>query len=302
MARTYTPMERVTQLAAYVTTKAEGCTKQDIRDDVPAYRGLGESALEKALQRDRTLLWESVGIDLEYVDETHHYRIRPPYFTASERGALIAAAALVDVDGVGDDQLPGELGTAVSQDRALIVVRVHALVVAFRDAIAARQSVQFGYNSTDRLFDPYVLGMWTHHWYVVGSEHGLGRRVFRLDRIEQPEEGDAVTPVGDTDAYTIPGDLDAEAELRMDPNVWGDDPRLTARVRIDRRQAPRFLGEFIAEVVAEDRDAVELNVEVRDYESFVIRVLGFGRAVRLLDPPELVSMLRDWVAGQTEAG
>ncbi len=300
MARTITPLERMTHLAAYVTTKPEGCTKQDIGADVPGYLGLGEAALEKTLQRDRTTLRETVGIDIEYIEESHRYRIQPPFFTPAERSALITAAALVDVDGVGDDQLPGELGTAVSQDGALVVVRVHALVVAFRDAIAERRTVTLRYNGTERTFDAYVLGMWHHRWYVVGSEHEVGRRVFRLDRIERPDDGDAVTLVGEPDAYVIPADLDPEAELRMDPNVWGDDDPIVAHVRVDRRQAPRFLGEFIATVAHEDRDVVEFAVEVRDYESFVIRVLGFGRAVRLLGPPHLLAMVREWVADQCE--
>jgi len=43
-------------------------------------------------------------------------------------------------------------------------------------------------------------------------------------------------------------------------------------------------------------------VEVRDYESFIIRLLGFGPAVRLHEPPELVARLRGWLVPQAEAG
>jgi predicted DNA-binding transcriptional regulator YafY len=292
----------MTQLAAYVAAKREGCTKQDIEESVPAYRGLDESALEKALQRDRAILRESLGIDIEYLDTDHRYRIRPPFFTAAERNALITAAALVDVDGAGDDHLPGELGTAVSQDRAQVVVQVHSLVVDLRDAIAERRSVQLRYNGRVRTFDPYVIGMWKNRWYVVGDEHDAGRRKFRLDKIERIEGETAIRTVGEAGAYAIPGQLDPEAELSMDPNVWGDDPPLTARLRVARGQAPRFLSEFIADVVAVDREHVELDVEVRDYESFVIRLLGFGRLVQLIGPPPLVAMLHDWLRAQAGTG
>lgn len=302
MARAHRPTERMTQLAAYVAAKPEGCTKQDIEASVPGYRGLDEAALEKALQRDRVTLRESLGIDIEYLDVDHVYRIRPPFFTAKERNALITAAALVDVDGAGDDNLPGELGTAVSQDRAQVVVRVHALVVDLRDAIAARRSVQLRYNGKLRTFDPYVIGMWRNRWYVVGDEHGAGRRKYRLDRIERAGNGPAIEAVGAAGTYELPADLDPEAELRLDPNVWGDDPPLVARLRVERRLAPRFLSEFIADVVDVDRETVELDVEVRDYESFVIRLLGHGQLVQLVGPPELVSMLRDWLRAQAEVG
>lgn len=302
MARAYRPTERMTQLAAYVAAKREGCTKQDVAASVPGYRGLDEAALEKALQRDRSTLRESLGIDIEYLDADHRYRIRPPFFTEKERNALITAAALVDVDGAGDDDLPGELGTAVSQDRAQVVVRVHSLVVDLRDAIADRRSVQLRYNGRLRTFDPYVIGMWRNRWYVVGDEHDAGRRKYRLDRIERPDDGPAITVAGAAGAYDLPDDLDPEAELALDPNVWGDDPPLIARLRVERRLAPRLLSEFIAEVVDVDRDDVELAVEVRDYESFIIRLLGHGRLVHLTGPPDLVAMLRDWLRTQAEVG
>ena len=94
-------------------------------------------------------------------------------FTATERAALIAAAAMVDVEGIGDDDLPGELGTAVSQDQALVVVRVHGRVVELRDAIADRRAVRFHYRGTERTVDPYVLGMWRNRWYLVARDHDV---------------------------------------------------------------------------------------------------------------------------------
>ena len=87
----------------------------------------------------------------------------------------------------------------------------------------------------------------------------------------------------------------------MDPNAWGSDSPVVARVHIARGHEPRFLGEFTAEVEATDRDGTTLVVEVRDYESFLIRILGFGTGARLLGPDELVTQLRDWLAPQAGA-
>ena len=192
------------QLVAYVIARPNGCTKTDVRTHVPGYQGLSESALEKRLQRDRHVLGDAWGIDIEYAERTWTYSIRPPFFTAKERTALITAAAMVDVDGAGDDELPGELGTAVSQARALIVVRVHGRVVELREAIAQCQTVQFRFNGTVRTVDPYVVGMWRHSWYVVGDEHETGiRKKYNLDKIESEDDSPAIeAPCARSDAIS----------------------------------------------------------------------------------------------------
>jgi predicted DNA-binding transcriptional regulator YafY len=303
VGRTIKPYERMVSLAAYVATRPEGVTKQDVLADVPGYKGLGESALEKKLGRDRDELHDALGIDIEYSETDHTYRLRGAIFTANERAALIAAAAMVDVEGIGDDDLPGDLGTAVSQDQALVVVRVHGRVVELRDAIADRCAVAFHYRGVERTVDPYVLGMWRNRWYLVGRDHGADAiRKYRLDRIEPVDGRPVVAPTGAAGAFTIPDDLDAEAQLELDPNTWGTDDPLPARVWVDHDHAPQLLAEFAGEVVDDGPDGTVVAIEVRDYESFIVRLLGFGTAVRLLDPPELVARLRGWLVTQAEVG
>ena len=302
MTREQTPYERMVQLVAYVIARPNGCTKTDVRTHVPGYQGLSESALEKRLQRDRHVLGDAWGIDIEYAERTWTYSIRPPFFTAKERTALITAAAMVDVDGAGDDELPGELGTAVSQARALIVVRVHGRVVELREAIAQCQTVQFRFNGTVRTVDPYVVGMWRHSWYVVGDEHETGiRKKYNLDKIDSDADTPTIELVGASGAFAPPADLDPETELRMDPNAWGSDPPVMAQVWVARGHEPRFLGEFTAAIEATDSDGTTVSVEVRNYDSFIIRILGFGVGVRLIGPPELVVRLREWLVPQAQA-
>ncbi|MEP6624695.1 MAG: WYL domain-containing protein [Acidimicrobiia bacterium] len=302
MAQQQTPYERMMALVAYVVARPNGCKKGDVAKHVPGYQGLSESALEKGLQRDRDVLRDAWGIDIEYADRTWTYSIRPPFFTTKERTALITAAAMVDVDGIGDDELPGELGTAVSQARALIVVRVHGRVVELRAAIAQRQAVQFRFNGTVRTVNPLVVGMWRHYWYLVGDEHESGiRKKYNLDKIESDADTPAIELVGAPDAFVPPADLDPEAELHMDPNAWGSDPPVMAHVSVARDQEPRFLGEFTGEGEATGPDGTTVFLEVRDYDSFIIRILGFGVGVRLLGPPELVDRLRAWLVPQAQA-
>ena len=73
-------------------------------------------------------------------------------------------------------------------------------------------------------------------------------------------------------------------------------------MRVDHDHAPQLLGEFAGVGGGRRPDGTVVTIEVRDYESFVIRLLGFGTAVRLLDPPELVARLRGWLVSQAEVG
>jgi predicted DNA-binding transcriptional regulator YafY len=303
VGRTIKPYERMVSLAAYVAARPEGVDKANVLADVPGYAGLGEAALEKKLGRDRDELRDALGIDIEYSEADHLYRLRGAMFTAKERAALIAAAAMVDVEGIGDDDLPGELGTAVSQDQALVVVRVHGRVVELRDAIADRRAVRFHYRGIERTVDPYVLGMWRNRWYLVARDHLVDQiRKYRLDRIETVDGRSTVAPTGPAGAFVIPDDLDPEAQLELDPNTWGTDDPLLAKVWVDHDHAPQLLAEFAGDVAEDGPDGTVVAIEVRDYESFIIRLLGFGTAVRLIDPPELVARLRGWLVAQAEVG
>ncbi len=300
--------ERQLRLAAYVgECRDRGCSIGEIAHDVPGFGELGRAALEKALQRDVSALKDSLGILIEWSAEENRYHILPPLFTPGQRRALIAAAAVVDVEGIGDELPPGELGAAVEAELARVVVRVHQRVIELRDAIADRRTITFTYQGTDgapavRRVDPFAVGLWRNRWYFVGFDHDrAGRRVFRLDRIVPGGEPAAITAVTGPDAYVIPDDVDPVAALQMDPNAWGTDTPLDARVRVTHDHVPMFLGELAGRVDEHDPDSSIVTVEVRDYESFVIRLLGFGTGVELLEPPELVDRLRSWLVGQVGA-
>jgi predicted DNA-binding transcriptional regulator YafY len=295
--------DRMLRLAAYVVERAGGCTLDDIRQDVPDYRDLGQTAAERQLHRDRQVLEESLGIVIEWSDTDQRYRIHAPYFTATERAALLAAAAVVGVEGVGEQLGPREIGTALAQDAASVLVQVHPHVVQVRDAYEVRSAVRFRFHGEARQVDPYAVGMWRNRWYVVGFDHVRAEiRKFRLDRIQSESGSDqpAVTIAGPTGSYTVPDDFDAHEQLRMDPNAWGNDPLVVAGVQVPREQLPMLLAEFGGRVERIDNNDATVEIEVRDHQSFIIRLLGFGTSVRLVDPPALVERLRAWIAPQAE--
>lgn len=315
MAERAAPAERILALAAYAHRSHGPITLDDIADNAPGYgsgtprsrplepRSAEWERVRKLVGRDVSDLREHWGIDLEYDDAGHTYELREPFFTPEERGALVAAAAVVEVVGV-DVPVPGALGSAVGDDATVIVLRVHDLVSALRAAIGTRTAVTFVHDGRTRHVQPYALGVWRNRWYLAGRDDGEDAlRRFRLDRIERGQNGDgtdAIVPVGPPGAYEIPPDFDAEAAFDLDPNAWGTDPKVSARVEVATDRVDSFLGELGGHVVGETGDRSVVELDVRHYESFRNRLLAFGTHAVVVAPPMLVAVVRDHLAALAE--
>jgi predicted DNA-binding transcriptional regulator YafY len=316
-------IERVLRLAAYFKARRGArVSLDDICANVPGYeatlddagrvrRDAAWEAVRKKLRRDLELLDDVFGIHVDFEPQRESYMLQPPFLAAEERDALVAAAALVRVDGIDDEQL-NALGAAVDADGQRIVVRVHRHLLALRSALAARYPVRFRYHDTERVFEPWAVGLWRDRWYTVGWDSGHGeRRVYRLDRIEEPAARDtfgptdppaqAVEPAGQPADYEVPEGFEADDALELDPNNWGHDPPVLARVEVDADWVQAFERDFGAVVEApahggRDGKAV-CSLTVRHYESFRDRLLGYGTHARLLEPESLVHSLRAWLVG-----
>lgn len=313
-----TAAERILDLTAFAADRCRnggGITLSDIADNVPGYETNGPraangdleggtqewEAVRKRLTRDIADLREQWGIQLDYDDADHCYRLAPAFFTTGERRALLAAAALVAVQGAPGPKL-GDIGAAIDDGAALVFVRLHGLVADLRRAIATRTAVGFRHHGRDRQLEPHALGMWKKNWYVAGrdTERGTLRR-FRLDRIELSDTAKpAIRLVGEPSAYEIPEDFDANREFDLDPNAWGADPIVRARVRVGLDHVDSFVNELGGEVVAQDEQSAILELDVRHYVSFRTRLLGFRGSAVVLEPPALVDFVRDHLVALAE--
>jgi WYL domain len=310
------PAERILQLAAFAADRcADGAeiTLTDIVDgvgyptDAPrdehGQLASGTTAWEtvrKMVQRDLHDLRQHWGIRLDYDDAAHSYRLAPPFFTPDERRVLLAAVATVSVQGAPDGQ-PGELGATLDDRRALVVLRLHHLVATLRTAIGQRRGVTFGLYGVERHVQPYALGMWRNRWYLAG--HDLDRttlRRYRLDRIDAGEP--TIHLLGAAHSYEIPADFDVDAAFDLDPNVWGQDPALSGRVCVGIDHVDAFRGELGGEVVESERRTAVVELEVRHHQSFRDRLLAFRGSAVVVDPPELVAMVRGHLAALAGAG
>lgn len=298
---------RIFRLAAYAEMHPRFGLAELCRD-VPDYElegpirdgERGYEAIRKMIQRDLDELAESWGIRIAYhrgggVDS---YVRQPPFFTTAERRALIAAAAAVRAEGLEGLGPPGEVGSEVDDRYSHIVIRVQPLVVDLRAAIADRAPVAFTYEGEERHVEPWALGVWRNHWYLVGRDRDRdGERKFRLDRIDGGVRG------GDeTASYELPDTFDADRAFDLDPNAWGHDPCVRTTVRVRHDHLPAFLrelgGNVTGNVIGEelDSDGVLVALEVRHYESFRNRVLAFRGNAVVFDPPAMVALMRDHLA------
>jgi predicted DNA-binding transcriptional regulator YafY len=303
--------QRILNLAAYAAESARThtpITLTSVVDDVPGYESDAPrnddgdlapdtkewEAVRKKLRRDIKDLRDSWGISLDYDETDHSYRLALPFFTAKERRALLAAAATIDVEGLPSTR-PGDLGAAIDDSGALVILKLHALVATFRVAISSRNRVGFEYDARTRTVEPYALGMWRNHWYLAGRDASSGHfRRFRLDRIES-----SAISVDTASTFSIPGDFDPDTAFALDPNEWGTDPLVHARVRVSPDHAQAFVDELGGSVVrlpGTGRDGLGddtfVELDVRHYDSFRTRLLAFGRNAVVLSPPVLVDAVR----------
>ncbi len=305
------PAERILRLAAYLDEHRVDLTLSAITANVPGYddgtvprdhrgeilEGKDWETVRKKLNRDFKDLEESFGIVVDFDDANRCYEMQKPFFTQQERRALISAAAVVDVEGIDDDAAPvGELGTGVDEASRRVVLRVHAHVVALCDAIATRRAVAFRYHGSLRTLEPYAVGVWHNHWYVMGREREPDAcRRYRLDRIDEtadPDASVAIQSLDPADCFDIPDDFDRSEVVRLDPNDWGSDPLVRARIRANTDYVPSLQREFGGFVVERNADNAIVEVDVRHYVSFLNRLLGFREHALLIGPPVLIDILR----------
>lgn len=289
--------ERCLNLIAYLDERrGVGVSLSDVVNHVPGYddppvpreptgdvtpRGRAWESVRKKLKRDIDDISERLRIDIAYNETDGRYRIADPFFSPPERNALVAAAALIELDGFHPTD-PGGIGQMVGDLGAQIRVNLDEWFSPLCAAIEDRIPVRIRYDGRERVVEPWFLGRWRTAWYLVAGDpdHDHAMRRFRLDRFDLSGDGPLFPASGEPGSYDIPDDVNPEEALDLDPNAWGPDPVtvVTVRVALDHEYA--FVQEFDPEITDRAADHVVAEVPVRHREAFLIRILAFrGRAV-----------------------
>ncbi len=162
------------------------------------------------------------------------------------------------------------------------------------DALQARKRVRFRYHGiyrgkpTDRDVAPYGLLFLAGNWYLVGHDAlREARRVFRVDRMEDPEPN-RMTP--DTPDYVVPEDFDLEAYRNRE--AWelgeGEEAALVARVRFDFPTSLWVERNGYGEPAESAADGSTVrSFRLHQVNPFLRWILSLSGEAEIVDPPEL---------------
>ena len=287
--------DRILRLAAYMAQRRE-FTLEQATTDVEGYDAAkGHEALRTQFRRDLEWLRSEFGIEAPYDSDTARYELRPAFFSPKERLALIAAAGAVNITLEGEvDADPEALGSAVDDDRAEVFLTVTSEALALLQAQRARTPVRFTYKGKRRHVEPWAVGAWRRHWYLVGNDldSGPGRR-FRVDRITDLEPADGT--------FDVPASFDSDVAFDLDPNSWGQDPRVLVHIQVEPEFADRLAEAVGGEVVSHGPPTAVVEVESANRDALIDRLLEFGPRARVVDPPEVVAEVVAFLRAMTES-
>ena len=162
--------------------------------------------------------------------------------------------------------------------------RDHRLRIEYRSASSGRQHIA--------TVDPYGLLAKAGTWYLVADRNRVPR-LYRLDRIVQWQEVHRRR-------HIRPGQSLSTVTAAL-TEAWEADHGIEVHARIAVAQlerARRILGQRLEEYSAEPpvTDRVDATIRFKYFEDVRV-LLQFGNTVTVLDPPEIVTRLRD-LAGE----
>ena len=300
-------LERLLKLLAILLDTTVPLSAEDLRRRLGGYPD-NDASFRRAFERDKDDI-RQLGVTIQkqnvpdrdppvegyFIDQVE-YAGKDPGLEADELTALHLAAALVRVEDLGDDALWKLGGRPTSQapdaEPAVHLASTEQTNNAgiLQVAIAKRQLVRFTYGDVDRELEPARLSFKRGRWYVSGIDRSRGaERVFRLDRIETAIE------VGEANAF--------EAQTVRGPQVtrtWelGDQEPLMTQVQIESEVAAWAKLQLEPSEVEEQSDgSIVANLSVRNPEHFRDWVLSFYDNAVVLGPPEMRTMMIDWLEG-----
>jgi proteasome accessory factor B len=208
----YTAVERLVNLALYLSAAREPVSAEDIRAEVKGYApDQADEAFKRQFERDKDDLRTAGLVILTDAENEGYYRLdrsgtfaAPLDLTAEEAAAVRAAAsALLD-----DPSFPfsddlrlamAKIASATDSGDVPAAARLAdeepehqgAIVALLADAAGRRKSVDFGYTNSQGASAPHVVepyGLFLHdgRWYLVGRDTGKNAlRTYTVARMSE---------------------------------------------------------------------------------------------------------------------
>lgn len=201
----------------------------------------------------------------------------------------------VDLQQLADERIIFRSGAQITLDPDIW----HQLEDACRESkqVWIRYYTASRNDSSERVIDPYVLHIYRGtNPYVIGWCHKREEvRWFRVDRIRELKPLEA--------HFERKPDFNAKDHLEMIFQHEVGGVPVTVQVWFDAKTAP-YIRErrwHPTQTLEEHPDgAVTLGMVVRGLNDLKRWVLGYGRGARVLEPPELVELVKEEVEGMRE--
>jgi predicted DNA-binding transcriptional regulator YafY len=213
-------------------------------------------------------------------------------YREAARGALAKLENLLPEEQVREVVWARQSLVATGMHRADLRAQTPALE-KLRRAISEHRSVEMLYQSSQiphpsqRGLDPYALVHRWGWWYVIGFCHVRKEiRTFRVDRIFE------ITLLDTT--FTPASNFDLQEYLKGDSQAQ---PKITARLRFDAEFAFLLAGNhsYWQTVSPQPDGSVEVTFAAPTLEWAASTTLAYGPAVEVLEPPELRTMVLEWI-------
>jgi len=298
--------ERLMNLTICLLVARTYLTKDRIRQAVDGYHDLTDDAFDRMFDRDKDEL-RVLGVPIELgsvvrgFDDEVGYRIHRDQFELPEitleadEAAVIGLAArvwqharLASATSQGVRKLKAAGVDVDEQALAILEPQLVSAEPAFDDileAVTSRIPVRFEYRAsgaletTTRTLEPWGIGSWHGHWYVVGHDRDRDApRMFRVSRVV----GD-VQPVGVAGDYQPPADLDVR---RLVSSLAPDRPdnRAIVRVRTGKGGSLRRRATAAEQV---DDDWTRIEVPYASGSSLAEELVSYGPDVVAVEPPDV---------------
>lgn len=213
-------------------------------------------------------------------------------YRESARGALAKLENLLPEEQAREVAWARSSLTATGMHRADLKLQTPALE-KLRRATREHRSVTMLYQTsqvphpTERGLDPYALVHRWGWWYVIGFCHVHKEiRTFRVDRI-------AKVTLGET-SFTKSAEFDLQEYLKHEMRAQ---PQIIARLKFDAASANIVAGNhsYWQTVKPQADGSVEVTFVSPTLEWAASSALAYGPAVEVLEPPELRTMVIDWL-------
>ncbi len=281
-------------------------TKERIRQAVDGYHDLTDEAFDRMFDRDKDEL-RVLGVPIEVApvdrgfDDEVGYRIPrdkfelPEITLEADEAAVIGLAARVwqhaRLAAATSQGLRKLKAGGIDVDESALAMLEPQLVSeepafdAVLEAVTGRLPIRFDYraagalDSTTRRFEPWGIGSWHGHWYVVGHDRDKDApRMFRVSRIIGE-----VIPIGTAGDFAPPADLDVRALVsRLAP----DRPNSSARVRVRSGKGGALRRRATASRPVDD-EWTEIDLPYASGSSLAEELVSFGPDLVVQSPEEL---------------